>query len=119
VFNLEAEYAVNHTRLSGEWVVDRFGTVPGPATARSFYVQGVQTITPRLFAAGRITHVRTPPVFPAPQESLDWTTAELSAGYRVTREWTVRGGYYRQRPYRAPRWTNQAEVSVVWARRWY
>ena len=34
----------------------------GRSTARSFYLQGVQTITPRLFAAARVAHVLTPPI---------------------------------------------------------
>ena len=46
-------------------------------------------------------------------------TAELTAGYRLTREWTVRAGYYGDRQYRTTNWDNQAGVSLVWARRWY
>jgi hypothetical protein len=120
VFNLEAEYAINHTRLSGEWVRNRFGTSLGPTTARAYYLQAVQTITPRIFGAGRIARVNTPPLFPPLiPATIDWTTAELTAGFRVTREWTVRGGLYRQRPYRSKTWDNQGAVSLVWARRWY
>lgn len=118
VFNLEGEYAFNQTRLSGEWVRDTFSATPSRVVARSFYVQGVHTVTPRLFGAARVARVRTPPLFPGPLAATDWTTAELTAGYRVTREWTVRGGYYRQRPYRATVWDNQAAVSIVWAKRW-
>ena len=112
VLNLEGEYAFNHTRLSGEWVRNHFGTTPGPSVARAFYVQGVQTITPRLFGAARLARVVTP-------IRTTRTTAELTAGYRVTREVTVRGGYYGDRRYGGTRWDNQAAVSVVWARRWY
>jgi hypothetical protein len=118
VFNLEAEYAVNQTRLSGEWVRNRFETSTGAVTARSFYLQGVQTITPRLFGAARIARARTPPLFGG-RPSTDFSTAELTAGYRLTRELTLRGSYFRQKPYLAPGWDNQAGVSVVWARRWY
>ena len=119
VFNLEGEYAFNQTRLSGEWVIDRFGTTMGPSTARSFYLQGVQTITPRIFGAARVARTETPPLFPAPRIRTDWTTVELTAGYRISRDWTVRAGYYGQQPYRATEWDNQAAVSIVWARRWY
>jgi hypothetical protein len=120
VVNLEAEYAVRHTRVSGEWVTDRFGIACGPVTARSFYVQGVQTLTPRLFAAARVARVRTPPiVFGTLRPTVTFTTAEATMGYRLTREWTLRGGYYGQRTYLAPSWQHQAAASVVWARRWY
>lgn len=118
VFQLEGEYAFNHTRLSGEWIRNRFSATSTPSSARSFYLQGVQTITPRLFAAARVARVRTPPLFGG-RPATDWTTTELTTGYRVTREFTVRGGYYRQRPYLAQAWDNQAAVSIVWGRRWY
>jgi hypothetical protein len=119
VFNLEGEYAFNHTRLSGEWIRDSFGTTLGSETARAFYLQGVQTITPRIFGAARVAHRRSPPLFPPPRIETEWTTVELTAGYRLTRDWTMRAGYYRQRAYPAPDWDNQAAASIVWARRWY
>lgn len=118
ILTLEGEYAFNQTRLSGEWVRDRFGTTPGPSIARSFYLQGVQTITPRLFGAARLAQAEPPPLFLLGIRT-NRTTAELTAGYRLTRDWTVRAGYYRERRYRATEWDNQAGVSVVWARRWY
>ena len=120
VFNVEGEYAFNQTRVSGEWVRDRFAIASGPVTARSFYLQGVQTLTPRLFAAARVARTRTPPiVFGTERPITTYTTAELTAGYRVTRDFTVRSGYYGQRSYLATLWNHQAAVSVVWARRWY
>ncbi len=118
VVTLEGEFAFNHTRLSGEWVRNRFGTTPGPSTAHAFYIQGVQTITPRLFGAARVARVEPPPFFVSKIRT-NRTTAELTAGYRVTRELTVRGGYYGDRRYTATKWDNQAGVSLVWARRWY
>ena len=118
VLTLEGEYAFNQTRLSGEWVRDRFGTTPGPSIAHAFYLQGVQTITPRLFGAARVVRVQPPPLFLSGIRT-NRTTAELTAGYRLTRDWTVRGAYFRERRYLAPAWQHQAAVSVVWSRRWY
>jgi hypothetical protein len=118
IVNVEAEYAFHQTRLSGEFVRDRFHAAPQTFIAHAFYVQGVQTITPRLFGAGRVTRAQTPPFFLSGTIA-HATTVEVTAGYRVTREWTVRGGYVRQRGYTAPAWNNQAAVSVVWAKRWF
>ena len=118
VFNLEAEYAFNQTRLSGEWVRDRFRAAPQTFTANSFYVQGVQAITPRLFGAGRVTRTQAPPFFVS-KIIAHRTAVEMTAGYRVTTDWTVRGGYFRERRYLAADWDNQAALSVVWAKRWY
>lgn len=117
VFNLEAEYAFNQTRLSGEWAQDRFKAAPQSFTTRSFYVQGVQTITPRLFGAARHVRTQSPPFF-ASGRVAHRTATELTAGYRVTTDWTVRGGYIHERPYSGPG-DHQAAVSIVWAKRWY
>ena len=118
VVNLEAEYAFNQTRLSGEWVQDRFTAAPNTYISRSFYAQAVQTITPRLFGAGRVVRTQSPPFFVS-KVVAHRTMVELTAGYRVTTDWTLRGGYVRERPYVATAWDNQAAVSIVWARRWY
>ena len=117
VANLEAEFTVNHTRLSGEWVVDRFQGSTGTATAQSFYVQGVQTITPRLYGAARFSHVSTPPVFVVGHATA-WTTAETTAGVRLTPDWTLRVGYLGQCAYFGE-WQHQAGVSIVWDARWF
>lgn len=118
VLNLEGEYTINHTRLSGEWVRNRFSAPASAVTARAFYVQAVQTITPRVFGAARIARIDPPILFPDASDT-DRRIAEFTAGYRLTREWTLRGGYLRERDYLASAWDNQAAVSVVWARRWY
>jgi hypothetical protein len=117
ILTLEGEYAFNHTRLSGEWVRDRFGTTPGPSVARSYYLQGVQTITPRLFGAARVVRTQSPPFFSSGLVA-HRTMLELTAGYRVTTDWTFRGGYIHERPYSGPD-DHQAAFSIVWARRWY
>lgn len=115
VANIEAEYAINHTRLSGEWVVDRFNGATGAVTARSYYVQGVQTLTPRLFAAARVAHVATPIAY-VRRVATNWRSAEVTGGLRVTPAFTVRAGYYGQRPFFA-QWSHAAAVSVVWTGR--
>lgn len=118
VLNLEGEYTINHTRLSGEWVRNRFGAPGSAIVARAFYAQAVQTITPRLFGAARFARIDPPILFPDGSDT-DRRVAELTAGYRLTREWTLRGGYLRERNYLASAWDNQAAVSVVWVKRWY
>ena len=118
VLNLEGEYTINHTRLSGEWVRNKFSSPGSVSIARAFYAQAVQTITPRLFGAARIARIDPPILFPDGSDT-DRRTAEFTAGYRLTREWTLRGGYVRERDYLAWKWDNQAAVSVVWAKRWY
>lgn len=119
VFNLEGEYAFGYTRLSGEWVRDRFETPAGAAIARGFNVQAAQTLSPRIFAAARATRVSSP-VVTVPAEVRRTSTAfEATLGYRLTTELTVRGGYQRERGYSDARWRNAAVMSLVWSERWW
>lgn len=119
VFNLEAEYAVGHTRFSGEWVRSRFESTLGPAIARGYFVQAVRTFSPRLFGTVRIVGASTPVYAALIRTRRSMTTAELSAGYRVTHDVTLRGGYYANRRYGVQDCSHSAIASLVWARRWF
>jgi hypothetical protein len=119
VFNLEGEYAFGYTRLSGEWVRDRFQTTSTPSVARSFYVQGVQTLTPRIFTVGRFARVSAPVSIVDHDKRSSRSSLDLSAGYRLTPEWTLKGGYEASRRFSTNDWEHAATVSVVWAKRWF
>ena len=119
VFNVEGEYAFRYTRLTGEWVRDRFESPLSPAVARGFYLQGVQTLTPRIFAASRITRVSAPVQLGA--NRVRWTREafELSGGYRLTPDWTLKAGYEASQRFGVTTWAHAATASVVWAKRWF
>ena len=118
VTNIEAEYAFGHTRMQGEWVWDRFETTTSPATATAFFVQATQTFTPRWFGAARVTSVSTP-MLPDPTSAhARASVVETIAGYRLTRDFTLRGGYYAERHFNGLSWDHQLCVSIVWARLW-
>jgi hypothetical protein len=117
--NVEGEYAFGHTRMAGEWIRDRFETPAGAAIARGFNVQIAQTLTPRIFAATRATHVSSPVVVAPVEARLTSTEVDLSLGYRLTPELTVRGGYRRERTFGKPRPSHAAVMSLVWAERWW
>ena len=119
VFNVEGEYAFGYTRLSGEWVRDRFESTSTPAVARSLYLQGVQTLTPRIFTVGRFTRVSAPVSVVDHDRRSSRSSFEVSAGYRVTPEWIVKGGYEASRRFSTNDWVHAATVSVVWAKRWF
>jgi hypothetical protein len=119
VFNLEGEYAVGHSRFSGEWVRNRFNLPAGAAIARGFNVQASHTLTPRVFAAARATHASSPVVKMAADVRRTSTAIEATLGYRLNTELTVRGGYQRERGFGHARWTNAAVASIVWAERWW
>jgi hypothetical protein len=118
VANVEAEYAFGHTRLKGEWVWDRFETTSTPVTASGFFVQAAQTFTPRWFGSARLTSARAPALVNGLDDHFRGTVAEAIAGYRLTREVTVRAGYYAERHYGVTSWDQQACASIVWSRLW-
>ncbi len=119
VFTLEGEYAFGYTRLSGEWVRNRFDAASGDAIARGYFVQAVQTLTPRLFATVRTVGASTP-VLPRNEGARKtMTTTEVTAGYRLGRTIALRAGYFTSRRFGADRRTHSAVASVVWAQRWF
>jgi hypothetical protein len=117
----EAEYAVAYTKLSGEVVRSRFERSVGSADAYEWFVQGLQTLTPRWFAAGRHESTLAPalitPTFTG--QSTRMSMVEATAGFRVTPEVTLRASYYTRKSYGASTWDNQVGVSAVWARKWW
>jgi hypothetical protein len=119
VFNLEAEYAVRYTRISGEWVRDRFNSTTTPAIAHGLYVQAVQTITPRIFAASRFTRATTPVQIANGRVRWARTVAEFTGGYRLTPELTVKAGYEVSRRFNVLDWNHAAVGSLVWGKRWF
>src|SRR5204863_654966 len=60
VVNVEGEYAIGYTRVTGEFIVDRFETMISPAVARGANLLAVRTLSPRWFVAGRAVRASTP-----------------------------------------------------------
>jgi hypothetical protein len=119
VTNLEVEWSYAYTRVSGEWVRDRFETDGMPAISRAFYVQGVQTLSPRTFAAARVTRASTPVTTASGPARWTRVSTELTGGYRLTPDLTLRAGYEGERRFGQADWNHAAVASVVWARRWF
>ena len=111
--------AIAYTRLSGEWVRDSFENDGSPAVSRGFYVQGVQTITPRIFTAARFTRVSAPVLVSTTVARSTRKALELSGGYRITPQITVKAGYEGGQRFNVTDWTHAAVASVVWSRRWF
>lgn len=118
---LEIEYAVADTKVSGEWIRDSFETDVDPVIADAWFAEAVQTLTPRWFVAVREEGSSSPGTSlgngPAPRSS--YHTVETSAGFRVTRELTLRAGYFGRKPFARHDFDHQAGASLVWARRWW
>ena len=117
----EGEWAFAGTKISGEILRTGFETAAGTAVAYEWFVQGQQTLSPRWFVAARREGTSAPPLISGTSigSRTDLDVFEAAAGFRVTRDVTLRSSYVARRSYGATAWTDQAGVSVVWARRWW
>jgi hypothetical protein len=124
---IEVEYEVAWTRLAAEWAGSRLTTATGDAGPSTWMIEGLQTVTPRWFVAGRIRRAEADAVpargftgetTAAGLRSVDENSRELVVGYRATPAVTLRAGYLVTRAYGAAAWSHRAETSLVWAQRW-
>ncbi len=121
ITSLEVEYAFGHTKLAGEVTRDRFNAPGATHIAYAWFVQGSQALSARWFVAGRHEGVRSPAAAALVQTSARPTMeyAEATVGYRLSLDFTVRGGFVSRKSFARRAWDQQAAVSVVWARRWW
>jgi hypothetical protein len=117
----EGEFSFGYTKVSGEIVRTAFETSVGTSVAYEYFLQGMQTLTPRLFAAGRYESSSAPPLDTAIVSGVrtHMNMVETTAGFRVTRDVTIRTSFYARHSYTAASWDEQVGVSMVWARRWW
>jgi hypothetical protein len=118
--NVEAEYAIWFTKLSGEWTESRFEAPGGDRLAHGWTAQVQQTITPRLFAHSRASSLRAP--FATSSSATRTTTRafrsiDTTVGYRVTPDLTLRLAYSTVQGFGRPAYDSQLGVSLMWAKR--
>jgi hypothetical protein len=116
---VESEWAFRWTRIAGEWVSARREHNGGIEPATLIMIEGSQTLTPRWFLGGRLRYIDAtdPLAGPAGEPEPHSTSAELTLGYRLTPDVSLRGGYLLARGFRDDRAGHRAGASVVWARR--
>jgi hypothetical protein len=114
------EEAPGYTKLTAELVRTGFQTSSGTANAYQFFIQGIQTLSARWFAAARHEGASAPPLMigPAPGRRTRMKMLEATAGFRLNPAITLRGSYYARRFYAASAWDHQVGASVVWTERW-
>ena len=119
VYNVEGEYAIGYTRVTGELVVDRFETMIAPAVSRGFNLMGVRTLSPRWFVAGRTVRASTPVLVGATAGRRIAKSAEATLGYRLNRTITFRAAYQGSTSFSRPSWQHAMAFSTVWSQRWW
>lgn len=119
VYNVEGEYAIGYTRITGEIVVDRFETMISPAVSRGFNLLAVHTLSPRWFAAGRTVRASTPVLTGPTAGRRIAKSAEATLGYRLNRTITFRAGYQGSTSFSRSSWQHAMAFSTVWSQRWW
>jgi hypothetical protein len=121
MISVEGEYAFLYTKFSGEVTRDSLETGVGQEAAYAWFVQGVQTLTPRWFVAARQEGANAPPlrtgIVPGTRTTLQ--IIEATVGFRLSREFTLRSSAYVRKPFLRRDWDQQIGASVVWAHRWW
>jgi hypothetical protein len=118
---VEAEYAFAHTKIAGEVIHDAFTMPSGDVAATEWFLQAVQTLTPRWSVAGRTEGTSAPVV----GKGAAWgaqpilRTNELTAAYRINRDILLKSSYYTRQPYGQLTWDHQVAVQAVFQHRWW
>ncbi len=118
VITVESEFSIAYTKLAGEWVRDLIETSTGEYVATGWFVQGQQTLAPRWFVAGRVERMSSPLVTSSLVVRQRLMGFEEVVGFRLTPELTLRLGHRARRGFGRPGYDQQAELSLVWWRRW-
>jgi hypothetical protein len=121
LWNVEAEYAVAYTRVSAEYTEERFSFGTERARAATWFVQGVQTLSPRWFTAARLASIRSPrgAQLPATLPVRPFVASETTLGFRLTPELTLRTSVSTSRWYLAATTDRRVGAQLVWSRRWW
>ena len=117
MISLEGEFAFAYTRLTGEFTHDTLETAAGQAVATEWFVQGVQSLTPRWFVAARHEGANAPPRSVG-KAAPTLRVSEVTGGFRLSQDFTLRGALTRRKTYFSPLQDLQVGLSLVWARRW-
>jgi hypothetical protein len=115
--SLEGEYAFGYTKLTGEFTYDTLETAASHVVAREWFLQGVQTLSPHWFVAARHEGANAPPRS-ATAAIPTLRVSEVTGGYRLSTEFTVRTAVVRRKTYFSAVNDWQVGASLVWARRW-
>jgi hypothetical protein len=116
---LEAEWSFGYTRLAGEWLWTTRQMSTDAATINGGWVEGTQTLSPRLFLAVRYDEQSTAWTNAADSAQRDeyYRRVESAVGLRITPTLTLRTSYLTRKGYVVFFWDDQFLASIVWARK--
>jgi hypothetical protein len=119
MIQFEGEWSFGHTRIVGEWVRSVLETSREDARAQGGWVEATQTMSPRVFLAGRFDYQRFDYQRPVvgDMQYQRYTRVEGILGIRLTPDLTLRAGYLAREGYVVSHWDDQFIGSVVWQRK--
>jgi hypothetical protein len=118
---VEGDYAFGYSRVTGEVTRDRLETGVGTETAYAWFVQGIHTLTPRVFLAGRQEGTSAPPLRTGivPGVRTEMHITEATVGYRLSPDFTLRSSFYGRKQFTRKDWDQQVGFSLVWTHQWW
>jgi hypothetical protein len=119
MIQVEGEWSFGYTRIVGELVRSVFETSRADARAMGGWIEATQTLSPRVFVAGRFDSQRLDYQRPVFQDFAyqRYNRVEAVLGLRLTPDVTLRGGYLAREGYVVSHWDDQAIGSIVWQRK--
>ena len=118
MLQFEAEWSFGYTRMAGEVIRSVMETARRDAVAQGGWLEVTQTLTPRWFLAGRMDAQEFR--FQRPQGYLDkerYKRFETIAGFRLTPDITLRGGYLVRKGYVVSHWDDQLVFAATFQRK--
>lgn len=116
---VEGEWSFGYTRIAGEMLWTKRELAAVDARVDGGWVEAVQTLNARMFLAGRFDEQWTKWLSVA--DGLDraepYRRVEVTMGYRVTPEITLRGSFMTRKGYVVGFWDDQLLASIVYARK--
>ena len=105
--SLEGEYAFGYTKLTGEFTRDTLETGTGHDDRQQWFIQGVQTLSPRWFVAARHEGANAPPR-PSASRAPTLRMSEVTVGFRLSTDFTIRTAVVRRKTYFSPSPTSRS-----------
>lgn len=120
MLNVEGDYSIGYTRISGEVTRDHFEMPGGEYDAWGWTLQAQQTLSPRLFAHARATLIHAPVLASGgPAEIEAYRSLDTTVGYRIDPELTLKLGYSAIATWGVRRVDHQVGMALMWSRRWW
>jgi hypothetical protein len=118
VGQIEGEWSFGYTRLAGEWLWTRREMATSDATVDGGWIELIQTLSPRVFAATRYDDQKTGWTMVSGLERHEgYRRLEATVGLRLAPTVTVRASYLTRKGYVVFFWDDQVLASIVWARK--